>query len=177
MVHVTVLDSQRRQCLMFVWFYPPPPPPFQYHQQVEMWSYPLKCWGHRHQLERGNRMAGMDLQMPWEYYVCLNCLQSNWYAIWLVKQQCLEPHRHTQNKLVPVVIDKSNMALVAIRPLPVHCNRFREKFVMCMQYPDCSAGDECCSAHSEVEMDTWNFKKSLITGTVTCCAWLQLWKG
>ncbi len=116
-------------------------------------------------------MAGMELQMPWEYHVCLDCLQSNWYAIWLVKQQCLEPHRHTQPILVPAVIDQSNMALVAIRPLPAHYNKFRGQFVMCRRYPDCPAGSKCRSAHSEVEMDTWNIKKSLLKGKVNsdCC--------
>ena len=109
----------------------------------------------------------MDLELlnalpaPWEYDVCEDCYGNNPYAIWLVKQMCFRPKRHRGMGTVRVVIDQNCMVMREIRPMPHNSFWFRGEFVDCFFYPECPRDKECTFAHSPIECDTWNFKKSL----------------
>ena len=108
--------------------------------------------------------------MPWEHDVCLECLQNDPHAIWLVKvhAHCFEPQRHRRAVHIPVVINQVHVMMEQIRPLPENCFAFHGKFYHCYNFPDCSKGDKCPFGHSELEVDTWNAKKKIISG-MDCC--------
>lgn len=108
--------------------------------------------------------------VPWEHWVCTQCLQENPYAIWLIKLKCFNPNRHGHHfpdKRTLVSIEPSTMALVKMRPLPRCAFNIRGRFVLCRKYLDCRHGDSCNFAHSPVEQHTWNFIKTLYKGIYT----------
>ena len=104
--------------------------------------------------------------MPWEHDVCSECLQKDPHAIRLVKvhAHCFEPQRHRSAVHIPVVINQAHVMMEQIRPLPGNCFTFRGEFVHCHHFPDCNKGGKCRFGHSELEVDTWNAKKRIISG-------------
>jgi hypothetical protein len=100
--------------------------------------------------------------VPWEHWVCTQCLQDNPYAVWLIKLKCFNPtHHHYPDEKTLVSIEPSTMMLVKMRPLPPCAWTIRGNFVYCRRYPNCAKGDDCTYAHSIVEQHTWNFIKTL----------------
>ena len=100
--------------------------------------------------------------VPWEHWVCTQCLQDNPYAVWLIKLKCFNPtHHHYPDEKTLVSIEPSTMMLVKMRPLPQCAWTIQGN---CRRYPNCAKGDACTYAHSIVEQDTWNFIKTLYKG-------------
>lgn len=108
-----------------------------------------------------------DFLLPWEHYVCSKCLQLNPYAIWLVKFKCFQRSLHKRYaEEVIVVIEPGSMKLIEVRPLPENYDRFRGKFWMCRDVVKHGSCDSYHSyAHSEVEYDSWNAKKTILQGS------------
>ena len=120
--------------------------------------------------------------VPWEYWVCSECLEDNPYAIWLIKEKCLNPRRHYPRCRTLVSIEPSTTMLVKMRPLPKCALTFHGQFALCRNAhqisaelrpelcryrnaQNCGRRDSCTFAHSEVERETWNFIKVLFRGT------------
>ena len=103
--------------------------------------------------------------VPWEHWVCTQCLDDNPYAVWLIKLKCFKPmkygHNYPQRRTL-VSIEPKTMELVKVRPLPQLT--ILGRFTLCRYYPNCPEGDLCTYAHLSVEQETWNFKKTLLQG-------------
>ena len=113
--------------------------------------------------------------LPWEHYVCSKCLEYNCYAIWLVKQVCLEPHRHRNQDQELVAVNHEEMKMVAIREMPQNYANFSGKFWMCREVIRNGICDESHSfAHSQEELDSWNLKKTTTNGIPLCYCLLPL---
>ena len=106
--------------------------------------------------------------MPLEHKVCVQCCESNPYAIHLVKVGCFYPYRpdHDHDKTVMVVIDCKHVKLVPIRRLPSSHAWIKTPFKFCRKgEPGCCCGKKrCCFAHSQDERDTWNIKRRVAKG-------------
>ena len=114
--------------------------------------------------------------VPWEHWVCTQCLQDNPYAVWLIKLKCLNPsnyrHQFPHQKTL-VSIEPFTMMLVKMRPPPpvLHPARGQGRYRhvnVCQSYPNCQLGDLCPFPHSEVEYHTWSFIKTVFKGIYTC---------
>ena len=119
-----------------------------------------------------SEMGGGEVLVPWEHWVCTQCLQDKPYAVWLIKLKCFKPgyrdHNYPISKTL-VSIDPRTMELVQLRLLPSCVWNIRGKFSYCRYITNCSNGSCCTYAHSSVEQDTWNFKKSLLQGILYMC--------
>ena len=115
-------------------------------------------------LQKQDIMAASRLTMPWEYHVCSGCFRENPYAIWLIKQQCFEPHQHKQHRTSKVVVDETSMAMVRIRPLPANYNQIKGYYILCHHYKQHGYHYDlkCPFAHSDLERNMWNIKKRIL---------------
>ena len=122
-------------------------------------------------------MDGGEVLVPWEHWVCTQCLQDNPYAVWLIKLKCFKPrnqyHNYPSTKTL-VSIDPQIMELVQLRPLPSCVWNIRGKFAFCQSKANCSNGSSCTYAHSSAEQDTWNFKKSFLQGICTAAYYVHI---
>ena len=109
--------------------------------------------------------------VPWEHWVCTQCLQDNPYAVWLIKLKCFNPtHHHYPDETTLVSIEPSTMMLVNMRPTPA-CHRVqrpnqRRWMYLCQDYPHCQRGNACPFPHSEVEYHTWDFIRRAFRGMI-----------
>ena len=113
--------------------------------------------------------------VPWEHWVCTQCLQDNPYSVWLIKLKCFSPtkqgHRYPDEKTL-VSIEPSTMMLVKMRPAPSRrrVQRPTQRRYMyinvCQDYPNCQRGDACPFPHSEVEHHTWDFIRRAFRGMI-----------
>ena len=97
--------------------------------------------------------------------MCSKCLWVNPHAIWLVKLKCFEKSSHRYVEEVIVVIEPDSMKLIEVRPLPENYDTFCGKFWMCHDVLKYGVCDQSHSyAHSQVEYDSWNAKKTILQG-------------
>ena len=100
--------------------------------------------------------------------MCSKCLQLNPHAIWLVKFKCFKRSSHRYVEEVIVVIEPNSMKLIEVRPLPENYDTFRGKFWMCRDVVKHGVCDKSHAyAHSEVEYDSWNAKKTILQGSIS----------
>ena len=114
-----------------------------------------------------SEMGGSEVLVPWEHWVCTQCLQDKPYAVWLIKLKCFKPGYQDHNYPISktqVSIDPRTMELVQLRQLPSCVWNIRGNFTFCRY--KCK-GNSCTYAHSPVEQDTWNFKKCVLKGIFT----------
>ena len=109
---------------------------------------------------------GGEVVVPWEHWVCSQCLWKNPYAVWLVKLRCFKPQRHHQNKRKLVSIDPSSMKLVEMRHPPVNIEQHYSPVPLCQAQQNCKRKHLCQLPHSEVEYKTWNFIRTAFRGEI-----------
>ena len=104
--------------------------------------------------------------VPWEHWVCTQCLEDNPYAVWLIKLKCFKPGyrgvRHYSHQRTLVSIEPSIMKLVKMRHPPASLGS--GALDLCQSYPNCRRRDSCPLPHSEVEKKTWTFIRTLFEG-------------
>ena len=73
---------------------------------------------------------GGAVVVPWEHWVCSQCLRENPYAVWLIKLRCFQPkiHRHHQYRWTLVSIEPSAMRLVGMRHHPANIEQITAPF-------------------------------------------------
>ena len=109
---------------------------------------------------------GGAVVVPWEHWVCSQCLRENPYAVWLIKLRCFQPkrHRHHQYGWTLVSIEPSAMRLVGMRHPPANIEQITAPISLCKSWKNCSKRDSCLHPHSEVEKHTWNFIQTVFRG-------------
>ena len=116
---------------------------------------------------KGSAMVGGGVVVPWEHWVCTQCLQDNPYAVWLIKLKCFQPRHRDHNypiRKVLVSIDPSAMKLVKMRQHPASIEGRSESLSICQSLPYCQRGNNCPFPHSQVEFETWEFIRTLFKG-------------
>ena len=139
----------------------------------------VSIWGSKqyHILATGREGSDMDrcghVVVPWEHWVCAQCLQDYPYAVWLIKLKCFQPRHsghHYPYQKVLVSIEPNTMKLVKMRPPPPQAQCLTKSsgsVQLCKSYPHCHGGS-CPFPHSEVEHHTWNFIRTLFKGMEIC---------
>ena len=109
---------------------------------------------------------GGEVVVPWEHWVCSQCLRDNPYAVWLIKLRCFNPKRHQQYQWILVSIEPSSMKLVEMRPPPPDIERITAPIQLCQAQQNCQR-ENCPLPHSEVEYYTWDFIRTAFRGEIT----------
>ena len=95
---------------------------------------------------------------PWEHPVCPQCLEEKPHCLHLALVQCFRPRGEHTDGRVPVVIDREEVLLKEVQPLPWRAFHFLGRFAMCRN-PDCRHGDSCRYPHSNLNRIAWTTKK------------------
>ena len=114
----------------------------------------------------GEMDRGGAVVVPWEHWVCSQCLWENPYAVWLIKLRCFQPkrHHHHQYGWTLVSIEPSAMRLVGMRHPPANIEQINAPIPPCQAGRYCQRGDLCPLPHSGVEYHTWEFIRNVFKG-------------
>ena len=105
---------------------------------------------------------GGEVVVPWEHWVCSQCLQDTPYAVWLIKLRCFKPHQHRhQIGWTLVSIEPSAMRLVQMRYPPA---RIDAPIPPWHAWENCPKRGSCLCPHSDVEYHTWDFIRTVFKG-------------
>ena len=104
----------------------------------------------------------VEVVVPWEHWVCSQCLRDNPYAVWLIKLRCFQPKKHYCRQIL-VSIEPSLMKLVEMRDPPSDIEQQSSSIPPCSS-ECCLRRDSCPLPHSEVEYNTWEFIRTAIKG-------------
>ena len=107
---------------------------------------------------------GGEVVVPWEHWVCSQCLWENPHAVWLIKLRCFKPHQHRHQYGALVSIEPSAMRLVEMRHPPPNIERNKAPIRLCQARQYCQRKYLCQFPHSEVEYHTWDFIRKVFKG-------------
>ena len=108
---------------------------------------------------------GGEVVVPWEHWVCSQCLLENPHAVWLIKLRCFKPHQHRRQYGGTLVsIEPSAMRLVQMRHPPANIEQKKAPIRLCQARQYCQRKDSCQFPHSEVEYHTWDFIRNVFEG-------------